>query len=53
MATATTPDTQDSPEITQAFVADHQRFWGSFTTFLTGGAIAVAVLLVLMAIFLV
>lgn len=53
MATAATPDTQESPEITQAFVADRERFWGSFTSFVTGGAIVVAVLLVLMAVFLV
>ena len=53
MATTTTPETQASPEIVEAFTADRQRFWGSFTNFVTGGAIAVAVLLILMWFFLV
>jgi hypothetical protein len=38
--------------IDEAFLADRQAFWGRFTGFVTYGAIAIAVLLVLMAIFL-
>ena len=44
--------TQPAPAIEDAFVADRQAFWGSFTTFVTGAAIAIAALLVAMAIFL-
>ncbi len=53
--TVTTPDTQvtePGPEIDAAFVADRQAFWGSFTRFVTMGAIAVVVLLILLAYFL-
>ncbi len=46
------PQTETAPDISQAFVADRQSFWGSFTTFVTGGAIAVTVLLIAMAYFL-
>ncbi len=35
------------------FMEDRQAFWGSFTRFVTGGVIFLAVLLILMAIFLV
>lgn len=49
----TTADTAPAvPAITDAFVADRLAFWGRFTKFVTYGAIAIAVLLVLMAIFL-
>ncbi len=48
----TVDGTQSGPAIEEAFVADRLAFWGQFTHFVTGGAIAVAVLLVLMAIFL-
>jgi hypothetical protein len=48
--TATT--TPNAPVIEQAFFADRMAFWGRFTRFVTGGAIAIAVLLILMAFFL-
>ncbi len=42
------------PKLTEeAFLADRQRFWGSFTSFTIGSVIFVVVLLILMAIFLV
>ena len=44
---------ESGPNIAEAFVADRQAFWGSFTHFITMGACAIAVLLILMAIFLV
>ncbi len=46
------PGTEPGPAIDDAFVADRQAFWGSFTRFVTMGAIAVVVLLILMAFFL-
>ena len=49
---ATSSETEAGLEINQAFVDDRQSFWGSFTNFVTGGAIAVAVLLIAMAYFL-
>ncbi len=51
--TATLPNSESSPIGAEAFLADRQAFWGSFTHFVTGGVIAVIVLLILMAIFLV
>jgi hypothetical protein len=48
--TATTTPT--APVIEEAFLADRMAFWGRFTSFITGGGIAIAVLLILMAIFL-
>ena len=42
----------DSPAA-DAFVADRQAFWGSFTRFVTMGTVAIVALLILMAIFLV
>jgi len=39
-------------ETPEAFLADRQRFWGSFTRFTLGSVIFIIVLLVLMAIFL-
>ena len=39
--------------MTEAFVADRQAFWGSFTKFVTFGALAIVVLLILMDYFLV
>ena len=57
MATTMTSQTQTitepGPAAIDAFVADRQAFWGSFTSFVTMAASAVVVLLVLMAIFLV
>ena len=58
MAISTPPQTQTTiaePASTavDAFVADRQAFWGSFTSFVTMAATAVVVLLILMAIFLV
>ena len=55
MATTVTteaPEAVQGPEIADAFTADHQRFWGSFTKFVTMATVAVVVLLVLMAFFL-
>ena len=52
-APQTTTITEPGPAAIDAFVADRQAFWGSFTSFITMGAGAVAVLLILMAIFLV
>jgi hypothetical protein len=40
---------QDNPDvdpITQSFIVDRQAFWGRFTSFTTGAAIAVAALLI-------
>jgi hypothetical protein len=56
MATTVTtdqPTTDHSPEVLDAFVADRQAFWGRFTRFVTFGATAIAVLLILLTIFLV
>ena len=61
MTTSVTTDTPQGPatvtaagpNIEDAFVADRQAFWGSFTSFVTMGTIAIVVLLILMAIFLV
>ena len=44
--------TKSGPSIEDAFVADRQAFWGSFTRFVTGSAIAIVILLALMAFFL-
>ena len=44
--------TQPAPQMEDAFLADRMAFWGSFTGFVKYGAIAIAVLLVLMAFFL-
>jgi hypothetical protein len=41
-----------SPVTEEAFIADRQNFWNSFTSFTIGSAIAVAVILILMALFL-
>ena len=41
------------PPITEeAFLADRQSFWNGFTTFTAGSVIAMAVILILMALFL-
>ncbi len=52
---AQTPtNTTPLPAVTEdAFLADRQAFWGTFTGFTTGAAIAIVVLLVLMVVFLV
>ena len=55
MATTVTTEQAEpaqGPEIADAFTADHQRFWGSFTKFVTMATVAIVVLLILMAIFL-
>ncbi len=53
--TPTVPETmtESGPSITDAFVADRQAFWGGFTHYVTIAAGAIAVLLILMAFFLV
>jgi hypothetical protein len=40
-------------ETPEAFVADRQAFWVSWTHFVTGTTIGVVILLILMAVFLV
>ncbi len=57
MATTVAEPTQTSapaqgPDVTDAFVADRQAFWKSFTSFVTMGAAGVVVLLILLAFFL-
>ena len=55
MATiVTSPNTPPDavPAVDAAFVADRQAFWGTFTRFVTMGAVGIVVLLILMAIFL-
>lgn len=42
-----------APVTDDAFLADRQRFWGSFSHFVLGCVIALAIMLILMAIFLV
>jgi hypothetical protein len=39
-------------ETPEAFIADRQAFWVSWTHFVLGSAIGIAILLILMAIFL-
>lgn len=41
------------PVTEEAFLADRQQFWGSFTGLLTGAVIGIVILLILMTIFLV
>lgn len=48
----TSSSTSGAPVTEDAFLADRQKFWSSFTGFTTGSVIAVVALLVLMAIFL-
>jgi hypothetical protein len=48
----TTTVLEPGPSLTEAFIADRQAFWGSFTRFVTMGAGAVVVLLILLAYFL-
>ncbi len=57
MATITSPQTtttitEPGPSAIDAFVADRQAFWGSFTSFVTMAAVAIVVLLILLAFFL-
>ncbi len=49
----TMPHSMPAPLTEDAFLADRQRFWGSFTTFTLISLISVVILLILMAIFLV
>ena len=44
--------TSSAPVTNEAFLADRQKFWASFTGFTTGSVVALVALLVLMAIFL-
>lgn len=50
---ATTAHPVTPVETPEAFLADRQRFWSGFTHFTLGVVIAIVILLVLMAIFLV
>jgi len=45
--------TTTAPLTEEAFYADRRQIWATFTGFTMGGAIAVVVLLILMAFFLV
>ncbi|WP_216850874.1 aa3-type cytochrome c oxidase subunit IV [Acidisphaera sp. L21] len=45
--------TETAPLALDAFIADRQAFWGSFTKFTTYAAGAIVLLVILMAIFLV
>jgi hypothetical protein len=47
------PVTATGPETEEAFLADRQRFWLSFTSFTFWAATFIVILLILMAIFLV
>jgi hypothetical protein len=51
MAAPTTRFT--GPETPEAFLADRQKFWASFTSFTVGTAIFLVVLLILMGLFLI
>jgi hypothetical protein len=46
------PATGPAPVTEDAFLAERQKFWSGFTGFTLGSVIFVAVLLILMAIFL-
>jgi hypothetical protein len=49
----TTPSTRfTGPETPEAFLADRQKFWASFTSFTTGSVIFLVLLLALMGLFL-
>ncbi len=47
------PATASAPLTEDAFLADRQRFWGSFTGLVTGVVSGVVILLILLTIFLV
>ena len=49
----TTTMQQAAPLTEEAFLADRQHFWGSFTRFTFVGVICIVIALILMAIFLV
>ncbi len=53
MADHPTPHASSGPTTTEAFTADREMFWGTFTRTVVYAVIALVVLLVLMAIFLV
>ncbi len=52
MASSSNPPVAPGPTTTEAFVTDRQVFWASFTRFAFRAIVAVAVLVILMAIFL-
>ncbi len=52
MESTPTDTTTPGPDLTEAFVADRQAFWGSFTNFVLMGTAGIAVLLILLAFFL-
>ena len=47
-----TDNSTPGPDMTEAFVADRQAFWSSFTNFVFMGALGIVVLLILLAFFL-
>ncbi len=51
MALPETNQSNPTPNISEAFVADRQIFWSHFTTFTTGAVVAIAVLLLGLLIF--
>ena len=52
METSNTDTAAPGPDLTEAFVADRQAFWSSFTNFIVMGTAGVVVLLILLAFFL-
>jgi len=52
MATTTLTTETVGPTTPEAFLADRQGFWISFTHFIVGGVALVVLILVLMALFL-
>lgn len=51
MALPETNQSNPTPDIDEAFVADRQIFWSRFTTFTTGAVVVVAVVLLGLLIF--
>jgi hypothetical protein len=49
---AQAPSSTSAPLTEDAFLADRQKFWESFTGFTTGSVFAVVALMVLLAVFL-
>jgi hypothetical protein len=45
----TVPTEAAGPTTVEAFVADRQHFWGSFTNFIVAGVVAVIVILLFLA----
>jgi len=50
---AHSPTTVSGPELDEAFLADRQRFWAGFTSFVFWSAALIVLILILMTVFLV